>query len=101
MKSFNDFLAEVLEEAMTVTDEPAIDTTDTLADTKKNVLNFLTSNLYRFINEPETRDNKGLLMIIAALTVLNTSDTLVAIQTARRLGQMALVRGGKQRAKSK
>lgn len=100
MKSFNEFLADVLDEATVVSDD-GIDASDTAADTKKNVLVFLTSNLYRFINEPDERDNKGLLMIIAALTVLNTSDNLVAIQTARRLGQMALVRTGKKRAKAK
>lgn len=99
MKSFNEFLADVLDEA--VVSDDGIDASDTAADTKKNVLAFLTSNLYRFINEPDERDNKGLLMIIAALTVLNTSDNLVAIQTARRLGQMALVRTGKKRAKAK
>ncbi len=70
---------------------------DTQADTKKGVLNFIVSNFYRFINSPDENDNKSLLMLVAALTMLNNSDQPNSVQTARRLAQMALVRSGKKK----
>lgn len=71
---------------------------DTLMDTRKGVLNFITSNLYRFSN-PDEKNNKALLMLVAALNVLNTAspDDTTAISTARRLAQMALVRSQKSK----
>jgi hypothetical protein len=80
MKTFNTFVSEANE----------------LANSKTNTLNFIVSNFYRFINK-EDKDNKALLLLIAALTVLNTAkegDTQV-ISTARRLAQSALSRPGR------
>lgn len=62
------------------------------ATTKKAVIAFITSNFFRFINGPDEQDNKSLTMLTAALTILNTSDDLGAISTARRLAQAALQR---------
>jgi GH24 family phage-related lysozyme (muramidase) len=70
---------------------------DTSLDTRRGIINFITSNFYRFINQPDAGDNKSLLMLIAALSVLNTSNEDQATQAARRLAQMALVRSGKKR----
>lgn len=83
MKKFNDFIVEEKDD-------------DVTADTKKGVVNFITSNFYRFINSTEEGDNKALLMLVAALSVLNT-DQPNSVQVARRLAQMALVRSGKKR----
>lgn len=83
MKKFNDFIIEEKDD-------------DVTADTKKGVVNFITSNFYRFINSPDEGDNKALLMLVAALSVLNT-DQPNSVQVARRLAQMALVRSGKKR----
>ena len=83
MKKFNNFIAEEKDD-------------DVTADTKKAVVNFITSNFYRFINSSDESDNKSLLMLVAALSVLNT-DQPNSVQVARRLAQMALVRSGKKR----
>lgn len=58
--------------------------------TKKALVNFIASNLYRFANKPEGENSKGLLLLIAALGVLNTSDEAQAVNTARRLATAAL-----------
>jgi hypothetical protein len=83
MKKFNDFIIEEKDD-------------DTQADTQKAVVNFITSNFYRFINSPDESDNKSLLMLVAALSVLNTNQSN-AVQVARRLAQMALVRSGRKK----
>lgn len=83
MKKFNDFIIEEKDD-------------DTQADTQKAVVNFITSNFYRFINSPDESDNKSLLMLVAALSVLNTNQPN-ATQVARRLAQMALTRSGRKK----
>lgn len=79
-----------------ISEEPVKDD-DVAADTKKAVLNLVTSNLYRFVNASDDSDNKGLLMLIAALAVLNNTDHPNSVQVARRLAQMALARSGKKK----
>ncbi len=49
--------------------------------TKKALVNFIASNLYRFANKPEG-DTKGLMLLVAALGILNTSDDAQAVNTA-------------------
>jgi hypothetical protein len=68
----------------------AQDDTEDLS-TKKALVNFIASNLYRFANKPEGENTKGLLLLIAALGVLNTSDDPQAINTARRLATAGLI----------
>lgn len=69
-------------------------------DTKQATLNFIASNFYRFTNSPDETDSKSLLMLIAALGVLNMGDDNPnAIQIAKRLAQLALVRSGKKKGK--
>lgn len=70
---------------------------DTMGDTKKQVINFITSNFYRFINQPDTGDIRGMLLLIAALSMINNADdSPSALQAARRLAQAALGRSGKK-----
>jgi len=78
----------------------AVEATDDVSvDTKKAVVNFVASNLQRFINT-EDSDSKSMLMLIAALAMLNTSEeNPTAIQTARRLANAALTRVGKKKGK--
>ena len=58
--------------------------------TKKALVNFIASNLFRFANKPEG-DTKGLMLLVAALGILNTSDDAQAVNTARRLATAALI----------
>lgn len=58
--------------------------------TKKALVNFIASNLYRFANKPEG-DTKGLMLLVAALGILNTSDDQSAVNAARRLATAALI----------
>lgn len=58
--------------------------------TKKAIVNFIAANLYRFANKPEG-DTKGLMLLVAALGVLNTSDDATAVNAARRLATAALI----------
>lgn len=79
MDSFNEFNEEVSD--------------DQLA-TRKGVMNFVASNLMRFVNSPEG-DDRAMLMLIAALSVLSNESDPQSVQTARRLAQTALQRQGK------
>lgn len=66
-------------------------------EAKRAVISMITSNFYKFINNPDAGDNKGLLMLIAALTTLNADDTPQTLATAKRLAQMAFIRSGKKK----
>lgn len=83
MKKFNEFVVEEKDD-------------DVASDTKKGVVNFIVSNFYRFVSSPDESDNKSLLMLVAALAVLN-ADQPNATQVARRLAQMALTRSGRKK----
>lgn len=63
--------------------------------TRKGVTNFITTNFFRFINNPNENDDKSILLLVAALGVLNNNDDPQSIQIARRLAQAALQRSGK------
>lgn len=84
MKKFTQYLKEAPDD-------------DTVADTRKAVLAMITSNLYRFINSKDDKDNKAMLMLVAALGVLSNAseDNMLAISTAKRLAQTALARAGR------
>lgn len=87
MISFEDYLLE---------DDDA----DTTNDTKRATINMIASNFFRFINSPDESDNKAMLMLIAALSILNLGDDNInAEQIARRLVQSALVRSGRKKGK--
>jgi hypothetical protein len=77
MIKFEEFVQEAKEEEQDLT-------------TKKALVNFIASNLFRFANKPEG-DTKGLMLLVAALGILNTSDDAQAVNTARRLATAALI----------
>jgi hypothetical protein len=58
--------------------------------TKKALVSFIAANLHRFANRPDG-DTKGLMLLVAALGILNTGDDATAINTARRLATAALI----------
>jgi hypothetical protein len=84
MKKLNDFLKEE--------DEPE-------NDSRSQLINFIVQNFYRFINNPGMKDDRSLLMLIAALATISASDgsSPQALQAARRLAQNALSRSGKMK----
>ena len=65
-------------------------------NTKKSIISFIASNLIRFANRPDG-DEKGLIMLVAALGVLNVSDDQAAINIARRLATSALIAKSKSK----
>lgn len=86
MKKLNDFLKE---------DE----TEDQPEDNKSQLINFIVQNFYRFINNPSMKDDRALLMLIAALATISAADgsSPQAMQAAKRLAQNALARGAKMK----
>jgi hypothetical protein len=75
MKKFSDFIVE--EE---IGDEPASDDA-----TKKSLINVIANNLNRY-KTSDKGDVKNMLMMIAALSLLNSKDNSgLALNTARRL----------------
>ena len=81
MKRFKDFIIE--------------EDDDTNLETKNALISFITSNLYRYINSDAT-DNKPLLMLIAALSIINTSNNTAALNTARRLATGAMQKASRK-----
>ena len=95
MKKFTTHLLEAkVKEAIDDANDKADATSD---EAKRAVIAYITSNFYKFINNPDAGDNKGLLMLIAALTTLNADDTPQTLATAKRLAQMAYIRSGKKK----
>jgi hypothetical protein len=68
-------------------------------DQKNQLINFIVQNFYRFINNPNMKDDRALLMLIAALATISASDgsSPQAMQAARRMAQNAFARGGKMK----
>lgn len=84
MKTLEDFLNEE-------NDQPS--------DQRDQLINFIVQNFYRFINNPSMKDDRALLMLIAALATISASDgqSPQAMQAARRLAQNAMARGGRMK----
>lgn len=72
---------------------------DDVPDTRSNLINFIVQNFYRFINNPNMKDDRSLLLLIAALSTISASegDSPQALQAARRLAQNALSRAGRMK----
>lgn len=66
---------------------------DDNVNTRKAMTSLITSYLQRFANIVDAKSDRSLLLLIAALNVLNsnTEDTY-AVSTAKRLAQMAFIR---------
>ena len=70
MKKFSEFNEEVSDED----------------NTKKSVLNLIATSLNRQASSSSDKDNRSILMLIAALGMLNAKDdTGLSLSTARRL----------------
>lgn len=72
---------------------------DEVPDSRTNLINFIVQNFYRFINNPSMKDDRSLLLLIAALSTISASegDSPQALQAARRLAQAALARAGRMK----
>jgi hypothetical protein len=72
---------------------------DETPDGRDQLISFIVQNFYRFINNPNMKDDRSLLMLIAALATISASgdNSPAALQAARRLAQTALTRGGKMK----
>jgi len=72
---------------------------DEVPDSRTNLINFIVQNFYRFINNPNMKDDRSLLLLIAALSTISASegDSPQALQAARRLAQNALARAGRMK----
>ena len=77
MKKFNDLIIE------------APDDDEQPATTKRALVNLIATNLFRLTNIANAEDSRGLLLLIAALSVLNAGDDPQSINTARRLAGAA------------
>lgn len=76
MKNLNDFLIE--------------DEDETSVDSRRALVQFISSNFFRFVQNPDQKDDRGMLLLIAAISLLNMGDDLQTINTAKRLAQLAL-----------
>jgi hypothetical protein len=77
MKKFNNLIIE------------APDDDEQPATSKRALVNLIATNLFRLTNTANAEDTRGLLLLIAALSVLNVSDDPQSINTARRLAGAA------------
>ena len=85
MKKFTTFVEE-------------IENPDNSAETTKRALiTTITSNIQRLITQPGAINDKGLLVLIAALSVLNSSEDPVALATAKRLAVLAMTKRSKDK----
>jgi hypothetical protein len=86
MKTLNQLLAEAPED-----DDIQLETT------KKSLIGFIGSNLARFISKADKEDNRSILLLIAALQLINTSDDTQSLTVARRLATAALTKSPKKK----
>ena len=88
----NRFAQYILEEKIREVSDSEPVRTD---DTKRAMVNQIASYLNRFVASPKEGDVKSMLLLIAALSVLNTTETDQSIQTAKRLAQLAFNRSSR------
>jgi hypothetical protein len=75
MKKFSDFITEEEKDDESASDE----------GTRKSLINIIANNLNR-LKTSDKADVKNMLMMIAALSLLNTKDTSgLTLNTARKL----------------
>lgn len=84
MKTLNRFLAEAED-----------DSTD-LETTKKSIILFISSNLSRFINKSDKEDVISMMMLVAALQLVNIATDVQSLTVARRLAMTALSKAAKK-----
>lgn len=82
MKTLNNFIFEEDDDQQT-------------KDPRKGLIQFITSNFYRFVQHPDLKDDRGMLLLIAAISLLNMGDDSQTINTAKRLAQLAVAQSGK------
>lgn len=85
MKTLNQFLFEEDD-----------DNNDDLEISKKTLVSFISSNLARFLSKSDKQDNTPLLMLIAALQLVNTASDPQSLTVARRLATAALSKSAKK-----
>lgn len=57
-------------------------------ESKASLINYITSNFYKTVNEKDG-DQRKLLLLIAAISMLNVNDES-ALTAARKLAQMSI-----------
>lgn len=57
-------------------------------DSKSSLINYITSNFYKTVNDKDG-DQRKLLLLIAAISMLNVNDES-ALTAARKLAQMSI-----------
>lgn len=57
-------------------------------DSKSSLINYITSNFYKTVNDKDG-DQRKLLLLIAAISMLNVNDDS-ALTAARKLAQMSI-----------
>ena len=66
-------------------------------EAREALISFITSNFYRFINNPDSADQRSLLMLVAAISLVSASDSSQAQNAAKRLAQAALAKTSKSK----
>ena len=84
---------------MAKTLEDFLNEEDEAPDGREQLINFIVQNFYRFINNPSMKDDRAMLMLIAALATISVTEgnSPVYLQAASRLAQNALSRGSKMK----
>lgn len=62
---------------------------DSLPDSKKSLVSFISANLFRVGNMDGEGSTKALLMLIAALGILSSADDAQSLSSAKRLVSVA------------
>ena len=83
MKSLNDFLTEEDDEKN--------------VDSKKSLIQYITANFYRLAQQPDTKNDRGMLLLLAAISMLSVDDDAQSINLAKRLAQLALTQSNKSK----
>lgn len=64
------------------------------SNTKAGLQSLIANAFFRFANEKD-QDTKGMLLLIAALSILNSGDDVQTLNAARRLATAGMSRGNK------
>lgn len=70
---------------------------DKSVDSRRNLIQFITSNFYRLAQQQDLKNDRGMLLLLAAISMLSVDDDTQIVNTAKRLAQLALTQAGKSK----
>ena len=62
---------------------------------KKAIMTYILSNITKLANSAKDGDQRQLIMLVAAISLLNSGESASAVAAARRVAQLSMIKAKK------